>query len=97
MNNYDNQYSLKEVLQQLVDKYKLRSKMQSEALVASWPEIAGKLVAKHTKSVRLDGPVLYIEVSEPALRNELVYMQSVIIKAVNDYLKDDVVDRLVIK
>ncbi len=97
MTNFNNQYSLKEVLEQLVDKYRLRSRMQSEALQASWPEIAGALVARHTTSLKLDGATLHIEVDEPALRNELIYMQSDIIAAANRYLKSDVVDRLVIR
>ncbi len=97
MNNYDNQYSVAEVLRQLIDKFKLRSRMNSETLIAAWPEIAGKLVARHTKNVYLDGPVLYIEVDEPALRNELIYMQTDIIKAVNKRLHDEVVEKLIIR
>jgi len=97
MDNYHNQYTLGEVLQQLIDKFRLRSRMNSETLQAAWPEIAGALVARHTKSVKLDGPVLYIEVDEPALRNELLYMQTDIIAAVNKRLHDDIVDKIVIK
>ena len=97
MDNYHNQYTLGEVLQQLIDKFRLRNRMNSETLQAAWPEIAGALVARHTKSVQLDGPVLYIEVDEPALRNELLYMQSDIISAVNKRLHDDVVEKLVIR
>jgi len=97
MDNYHNQYTLGEVLQQLIDKFRLRNRMNSEALQAAWPEIAGALVARHTKSVQLDGPVLYIEVDEPALRNELLYMQSDIIKAVNERLHNDAVEKLVIR
>ena len=97
MDNYHNQYTLGEVLQQLIDKFRLRNRMNSETLQAAWPEIAGALVARHTKSVQLDGPVLYIEVDEPALRNELLYMQSDIISAVNKRLHDDVVEKIVIR
>ena len=97
MNNYNNQYTLGEVLQQLIDKFRLRNRMNSETLQAAWPEIAGALVARHTKSVQLDGPVLYIEVDEPALRNELLYMQSDIIKAVNERLHNNAVEKLVIR
>ena len=97
MNNYNNQYTVAEVLQQLIDKFRLRNRMNSETLQAAWTEIAGALVARHTKSVQLDGPVLYIEVDEPALRNELLYLQSDIISAVNNRLHDDVVEKIVIR
>ncbi|NLL29189.1 MAG: DUF721 domain-containing protein [Bacteroidales bacterium] len=97
MNKYDNQYSLGDVLQQIVDRFHLRSRMNSENVKNYWSEIAGKVVAKYTKTVELRDNLLYIEVTEPALKNELLYMQEDIIASVNKYLKSEVVEKIIIR
>lgn len=97
MNKYDNQYSLGEVLQQIVDRFHLRSRMNSENVKNYWSEIAGNVVAKYTKTVELRDNLLYIEVTEPALKNELLYMQEDIIASVNKYLNGDVVEKIIIR
>ena len=97
MNKYDNQYSLGDVLQQIVDRFHLRSRMNSENVKNYWSEIAGKVVAKYTKTVELRDNFLYIEVTEPALKNELLYMQEDIIASVNKYLKSEVVEKIIIR
>jgi len=55
-----NEESLKEVIEQLLETYKLRDKLNQVKLQRSWDEIMGEMISKRTEKLILKDHTLYI-------------------------------------
>lgn len=86
-----NDYTLKEVLQQMVESYRLRPKLQEALLQQSWEELVGPAVSKRTLELKIKGDVLQIKVISSVLREELHFSKAHIMKVVNEKLGADVI------
>jgi len=90
-----NEQTLKEVIQALLDAYKLKDGMLESRILHSWDKIAGKFVAKHTETSYIRNKTLYIKLSSPALKNELSYAKSQLIEALNKTVDKEVISDIV--
>ena len=75
-----NEQTLGTVIRELLVTLQIEDKLKETQMIASWEEIVGKMIAKHTKSLRIVKRVLYVEVDSAALRNELTYLREKIKK-----------------
>ncbi|MBN2729038.1 MAG: DUF721 domain-containing protein [Bacteroidales bacterium] len=97
MGQYDNQYTIKEILDSIAKKYRFTNQMNKETVLASWHEIAGPMVAKYTKKIDIVDGRLILEISDPSVKNELQYLRENLIDAVNKYMGKVVIEEVVIK
>jgi predicted nucleic acid-binding Zn ribbon protein len=88
---------LKDLIEQLMDDYHLKGKMQEKNLNRDWSKIVGEMIAKNTKSIKKYKDTLYVEVSSPALKNELNYLKSSILEKINQYFGDETIRQIQIK
>lgn len=91
-----NDQSLTQALEGLVDAYGLREKLDEQAVVSAWDEIAGSMVARHTVAVRLRKGKLYIKVDSAPLRQELTYLRESLIGTLNTRFGREVVKEVVL-
>ena len=89
-----NETSLKEAMEQLVDAYGLREKLDEQAVASLWDELAGGLEARHTVAVKLRKGTLHIKVDSAPLRQELLYMREGLLKTINERLGRPVVEQV---
>lgn len=89
-----NETSLKEAMEQLVDAYGLREKLDEQAVASLWDELAGGLVARHTVAMKLRKGTLHIKVDSAPLRQELLYMREGLLKTINERLGRPVVEQV---
>ncbi|MBI3232926.1 MAG: DUF721 domain-containing protein [Bacteroidetes bacterium] len=87
---------LKDTISKLLDRYKLAEPLAKFDIVNSWEVIMGKVIANHTLKVYIRGKVIYIHVDSSALRNELEYAQSTIIKLVNQHSGRQLINEVVL-
>ena len=92
-----NDQTLKEVINELLESYKLSDKLKEVRLIDSWEKVVGKLINKHTKNLYIKKKVLFVKLDSAALRNELSYARQKIIKALNKEAKEEVIDDIVFK
>ncbi|MBE9480441.1 MAG: DUF721 domain-containing protein [Bacteroidetes bacterium] len=90
-----NDQTLKEVINELLEAYKLGDKLKEVRLIDSWEKVVGKLINKHTKNLYIKKKVLFVKLDSAALRNELSYARQKIIKALNKEAKEEVIDDIV--
>ncbi|MCK4360231.1 MAG: DUF721 domain-containing protein [Bacteroidales bacterium] len=90
-----NDQTLKEVINELLEAYKLGDKLKEVRLIDSWEKVVGKLINKHTKNLYIKKKVLFVKLDSAALRNELSYARQKIIKALNKEAKEVVIDDIV--
>jgi predicted nucleic acid-binding Zn ribbon protein len=81
-----NENSLREVINQLIDTYKLRDKLNEVKILRCWEEVMGKAIANRTVSISMHSQELYIRVNSAPLREELLYQRDKIRELMNKEL-----------
>lgn len=92
-----NEINLKQAINKLVDTYRLRGKLTENKLSESWEQLMGKVIAKHTTSIKLDKTLLIVQLDSSVLRQELSYTKENIMQRLNDYIGTRVIEDIVFK
>ena len=79
-----NTSSIADVIQDWLKHNHLEDKLLISNIVADWENMAGKLIARHTKSIQIENKVLKIVVDNAPLRQQLSYSKTALIKLVNE-------------
>ena len=90
-----NDKSLKEAIEQMLQVYKLRQKLDETTLVLAWPEMMGKTVANKTKEIFIRNKKLFVRIESAVVKNELVMIRSLIIEKMNERIGSSVVEEVV--
>ncbi|MEP7168452.1 MAG: DUF721 domain-containing protein [Bacteroidota bacterium] len=89
-----NTKSLKEVIEELINTYKLRGKINEVRLQHSWEELMGKAVNKRTKEIYLRDKKLFIRLTSAPLKEELFYSSEKIKKMLNELLEGEYIEEV---
>ena len=90
-----NEYSLKQVIDELLNVYRLRGKMNETRLIQSWEKVCGSLINRHTENLYINNGRLYVKVDSAALRNELSYAKSKLVISLNKAVGLDIIEDIV--
>lgn len=90
-----NEQTLKEVIQSLLETYRLNKGMQESRVITSWDKIAGNFVAKNTEKLYIRNNTLFIRLNSPALKNELAFEKTRLIQAINKSVDQEVITDIV--
>ena len=90
-----NEYTLKQAIEALIDQYKIEEKLSETVVINDWEKIVGKMIARHTKNMHIKKRILFIELDNASLRNELSYAKTRLILAINKSLKSEAIDDIV--
>jgi len=60
-----------------------------------WEKIVGKMIARHTKNMYIKKRILFVELDNAALRNELSYAKTKLVTAINKSLNSEAIDEIV--
>lgn len=63
--------TLKQVMGEMFESYKLSGKMHEKQVVNAWPRIMGPTIAKRTGKKFLKNGVLYVSINSAPLKNDL--------------------------
>ncbi|MFK8280933.1 DUF721 domain-containing protein [Capnocytophaga cynodegmi] len=85
---------LSSVIKQLIKQNRLEYGLHKVEVQEIWERLMGNVIIKYTTSVKLKGDVLYIQLSSPALCQELGYGKEKIIALINEELGEEVVKKL---
>lgn len=91
----NNDKTIKEAINDLLDSYRLRKKFDETALIAAWPEMMGTAIANRTKQLYINDRKLFLRIESSVIKNELLLMQSQIIKRLNEKAGHEVIDSIV--
>ncbi|MFV0376320.1 MAG: DUF721 domain-containing protein [Mangrovibacterium sp.] len=92
-----NTEKLSEVLRQYIEQNKLQPKLSELNIVDSWEELMGKTVASYTEELRISNGTLFVKLSSPILRNELVMGREIIKKRLNERAGAEVIRQIVFR
>ena len=80
----------------MVQDLGLRPKMDELDAISAWDHVAGGMIAKHTRNIRLRHGQLRIRVDSAPLKQELSYQKEGLIKLLNDRLGRVVVKEILL-
>ena len=86
---------LKDAIDMMLDKYRLRNRFDQSYVVAHWSKIMGSTIGSRTKNVYIRDRTLFLQIESAPLRNELVRAKSKIIELINREMKSDLVEDVV--
>jgi len=96
MNKRNNDKTLKEAIEQMLDVYRLRRKFDETALIAAWPELMGNSIASRTTQLYIADKKLFVQMESSVIKNELLLMKSQILEKMNDRAGKVVITSLVV-
>ena len=65
-------------------------------VVESWPKVVGPFIASHTIDLSIKNNILFVRVDSDALRSELSYSKSLLMKNLNAIAGKEVVKEIVL-
>lgn len=65
-------------------------------LIDSWPNVVGPFIASHTIDLSVKNGVLFVRVDSDALRSELGFSKSILLKNLNNKVGREVVSEIVL-
>lgn len=88
---------IKSVIREYIDALGHRRKLREVNIVSSWEKIMGKAISNHTKSVFIKNKTLFVKLDSPVLRNELLMRKESIIKHLNDYAGENIIEKVILQ
>jgi predicted nucleic acid-binding Zn ribbon protein len=79
----NNDRPLKDVVLEILKKYRLQDHLEETRLVGDWEKVVGKLIASHTSGLQAKDGILFVKVDSAALRQELQYRKEKLIDLLN--------------
>ncbi|MBK8291272.1 MAG: DUF721 domain-containing protein [Flammeovirgaceae bacterium] len=96
VNEEGNTQHIGQAIQQLLNRYHIKSRFDEANLISSWERMVGKPVAKRTKKLYMRNQVLFVELDSPAMKNDLSIHKSKIIEVFQKEFGSDVIKEIVI-
>ena len=91
-----NNLELKNLINKFLKENKLEKGLLNIEVKKAWFELMNNGVANYTTDVSLRKKTLYIKLSSPALKEELSYGKEKLIKLINERLKENVVEKIIL-
>lgn len=92
-----NEHTIGEVLQQMMKQYHLDHKANEVRLQSQWKEIVGAPIARFTRKLWVKDGVLFVNLTNATLKQELAYNKDSLIRLVNNHLGERVIDDIVLR
>ncbi len=92
-----NDQHLKDVLKEMVEKYRLHSKLNQTKIKALWEELMGPSIARHTTDIKIRAKKLYVNINSSSLKQELSMGRDKIKKIINEELGEEYIQDVIIR
>lgn len=92
-----NEQTLKEVLKQMVDTYRLRSRLNQTKIEKVWVRTMGPAIGNYTREMKVRNHKLYVSIDSAPLRQELAMGRDKIRRILNEELGEDYLREVVIR
>jgi len=93
----DNDYTLREVLEELLKAYRWEEKLDVVKLRETWEKIVGRIIARHTNHIDVRNRILYVKIDSSVIRSELLLARSKVVQAVNKEMGYSMIDELILR
>jgi predicted nucleic acid-binding Zn ribbon protein len=96
MRRKNNELTLKDAIEALMDHYHLGDRYHFEQVKQRWEEIVGKMIAQRTEKMFIKHKTLYLTVNSSVIAQELQMMKGLIVKRVNEEAGRELINNVLI-
>lgn len=93
----NNSESVTNVVHRFLREYGLESPLNQYRLLAQWEKVMGPEVARQTRKLYIRNQSLYVELTSPALRMDLMMRRTELVRRLNGAVGAQVITELVIR
>lgn len=83
--------SINDILQQFLRKEGLETPLQQKRLIDAWDSVAGSMVARYTQEKFIKNQILFVKITNPALRQDLSMMRQQLTRRLNEVVGSSVI------
>lgn len=83
--------SINDILQQFLRKEGLETPLQQKRLIDAWDSVAGPMVARYTQEKFIKNQILFVKITNPALRQDLSMMRQQLTRRMNEVVGSSVI------
>lgn len=83
--------SINDILQQFLRKEGLETPLQQKRLIDAWDSVAGPMVARYTQEKFIKNQILFVKITNPALRQDLSMMRQQLTRRLNEIVGSSVI------
>ncbi len=87
-----NEILLKDAIEAFLKDNNLQTKLNETKIIGAWEEVTGKLISRHTLQMYVKDRTLFVKVDSAALREELTYQRSKLVKKLNQAAGVEVIE-----
>lgn len=87
---------LGDLIKEFYELHKGPDYLEEQRIIQSWPQVVGPFIASHTIDLSIKNHVLFVRVDSDALRSELGYSKSLLIKNLNEVVGKEMVGEIVL-
>ena len=88
---------LKNIIESFVEQDSISNGIFNIKIQKAWENAVEKKILDYTKEIYVKGEVLYIKVSNPILKQEILYSKQKVINLINEELEKDLIKKIVLK
>lgn len=94
---YSDEKPLKQAIEEFLKAFKLNDKINQSRVREVWEAIVGQVIVKHTQNLFIKNKILFVQLDSAALREELSYAKTKLIKNINKKVGGEVIEDIVFK
>ena len=87
---------LSELIKEFYEQHRGSDYMDEMKAINSWPKVVGPFIASHTIDLFIKKNVLFVRVDSDALRSELNYSKSLLLKNLNEMVGKEMINEIVL-
>ena len=87
---------LSDLIKEFYEQHRGSDYLDEVKVINAWPKVVGPFIASHTIDTSIKNGVLYVRVDSDALRCELGYSKSLLMKNLNDMVGKKVITEIVL-
>ena len=88
---------IKNIIENFVEQKSISDGIFNVKVQKAWKNAVEKKILDYTKEIYVKGEVLYIKVSNPILKQEILYSKQKVISLINEELEKDLIKKIVLK
>ena len=87
---------LGDLIKEFYEQHRGTDYLDEMKAINSWPKVVGPFIATHTIDLSIKKGVLYVRVDSDALRSELSYSKSLLMKNLNEMVGKEILEEIVL-
>lgn len=92
-----NDQKINEVLGDMINKYRLKPKLNQTIIRDAWAEMMGPQIDRYTKKISVRNNKIFVTIDSSPLRQELSYGRDKILKNLNEVLGEEFLTDIIIR